>query len=731
MTNPKSIKRNTILLLLLLPFYLLASNPNIKNIGFENGFTDWTGKIWAYYFSAKYNNTTKAYDTIFIKTTPTTVALPEATGRIVLMSDSTAYDNCTGYQLKTIPTGYKYSARLGSFKNGSPSGRDQSLEYKLKINPSNELLTIKFAVVLEVGYSNNKPHTESEQPRFIISLRDNDGNLISNLCSAFDENAISLAYDHAQNSFAPNGRPIVWRDWKTVSANLNSYEGQDITINFTTMDCTPGGHFGYAYIVVDAQPLYITTKYCSGNNDAVLTAPDGFSSYVWKCRGNVIGSDYQCKIPNATEGDIYTCVFTTEAGCQDSLSTTIKRIKPVADFKFSTTDCTTSTNTVKFTNSSVADALHPSDASTSLTYQWNFGDGGTSDAADTTYTFSTSGWQKVNLKVTSYPSTCTATKDTLIEVFYPPLIGIKGEASYCPNQTTTLKGYGADHYRWIQQNGTQTGIQDTLAVGAPGGKISLIGYASNEICSTTKYINISEEPAWALSINGNPYFCVGDSTTLVASGDGINYSWSALKTQGASITIHTPGDYDVTATNQRGCILTQSIKVKEIPLPATFFKIEPTIINTKNNRICCSIAQENNIEYTWNMGDNTNEQGGTITHTYTGSGDIGKYNIVLNARNNIYECKDSASQSVIIEPFVPNVFTPNGDSHNDYFMPKYEVEIFDRQGILVYQGTKDSDGWDGTAKGRKADPDTYFYIMHYFNYLKEPKTVKGYVTLIR
>jgi gliding motility-associated-like protein len=720
MTRPIPIKRNTLLLFLLLPLFLSAINPNVKNIGFENGFAGWIGKTWIYTTSNPKGNTQ-----------PQQVTLPNDP-RIVLMSDPSAYDNCTGNKLKIIPEGYKFSARLGAYKDAHTNninGRDQSLEYTLKVDPTNELLTIKFAVVLEIGYNNSGAHAEPEQPRFTITLLDNAGNSIPSLCSSFDETALSL--DKVQSSTSLDGQPIAWRDWKTVSANLKKMEGQEVTIKFTTMDCTPGGHFGYAYIVVDTQPLYITTKYCSGNDDAVLTAPDGFASYTWKNNGKIVGSDYQCKIPNAKEGDEYTCVFMTESQCFDSLSTTIKRIQPTADFKFSTIDCTSSTNTVQFTNSSVADVLHPSDTFASLTYQWDFGEGGSCVAADTTYTFSTSGWQKVNLKVTSYPSTCTASKDTLIETFYPPLIGIKGDATYCPDHTTTLRGYGADHYRWIEANGQKTGIQDTLAVGNPGGKVGLIGYATNEICNTTKYITISEEPTWTLNVGGSPYFCFGSSTTLVASGNGSHYSWSGQKTADPSITITAPGNYDITATNRRGCKLSQTINVKEISLPATQFQVAPSIINTKYNQITGSITLEEDIEYSWEMGDNLNEHGSSITHRYTGNGEIGKYTIMLHAINSRYGCTDSASQSVIMEPFVPNVFTPNGDSHNDYFMPKYEIEIFDRQGIVVYKGTTNSEGWDGTYKGRRAEPDTYFYILHYFNYLKEPKTRKGYVTLIR
>jgi gliding motility-associated-like protein len=104
---------------------------------------------------------------------------------------------------------------------------------------------------------------------------------------------------------------------------------------------------------------------------------------------------------------------------------------------------------------------------------------------------------------------------------------------------------------------------------------------------------------------------------------------------------------------------------------------------------------------------------------------------MLTAINNVYGCRSRASQSIIMEPFIPNVFTPNGDSHNDYFMPNYDLEIFDRQGILLYKGNKDSEGWNGTYKGMKVDPDTYFYILHYVDYQNLQRTAKGFVMLVR
>ena len=39
-----------------------------------------------------------------------------------------------------------------------------------------------------------------------------------------------------------------YRNWSTVSIDLNTYIGQNVTIEFIASDCSKTGHLGYAYI---------------------------------------------------------------------------------------------------------------------------------------------------------------------------------------------------------------------------------------------------------------------------------------------------------------------------------------------------------------------------------------------------------------------------------------------------------------------------------------------------
>ncbi|WP_164974229.1 right-handed parallel beta-helix repeat-containing protein [Filimonas effusa] len=103
-------------------------------------------------------------------------------------------------------------------------------------------------------------------------------------------------------------------------------------------------------------------------------------------------------------------------------------------------------------------------------------------------------------------------------------------------------------------------------------------------------------------------------------------------------------------------------------------------------------------------------------------------------------CSDKESQvQVTTRPeqiFVPNAFTPNGDSRNDFFkiegylIQSMRLHIFNQWGQQIYESA-DLNGWDGKYKGEYQPSGVYIYVAEIT--LKDgSKTVKkGSVNLIR
>jgi len=133
-----------------------------------------------------------------------------------------------------------------------------------------------------------------------------------------------------------------------------------------------------------------------------------------------------------------------------------------------------------------------------------------------------------------------------------------------------------------------------------------------------------------------------------------------------------------------------------------------------------------NSQYYWDFGDGKTDQGNDITHVFDITTD-GYYDVKLRITN-LHGCVQEVTKRIwIIQNATPNTFTPNGDGKNDVFMKDWHIQVYNRNGILLYDGR---DGWDGTQKGVPVMNDTYFYVV-YYSAESGLKTSTGFVTIIR
>jgi gliding motility-associated-like protein len=70
--------------------------------------------------------------------------------------------------------------------------------------------------------------------------------------------------------------------------------------------------------------------------------------------------------------------------------------------------------------------------------------------------------------------------------------------------------------------------------------------------------------------------------------------------------------------------------------------------------------------------------------------------------------------------YIPNIFSPNQDQHNDTWSPvspcellDYEVLVFDRWGGMVFRSQQISESWDGRLRGQNAPNGIYAYRVRY------------------
>jgi len=96
--------------------------------------------------------------------------------------------------------------------------------------------------------------------------------------------------------------------------------------------------------------------------------------------------------------------------------------------------------------------------------------------------------------------------------------------------------------------------------------------------------------------------------------------------------------------------------------------------------------------------------------------------------------------TIFVIPYIPTAFTPNGDGLNDKFfilglppenITKFNLQIFDRWGQVIFSTNDIREGWDGTFKGADCPDGVYPWVIYYEDNKKTRTSNKGTVMLIR
>jgi gliding motility-associated-like protein len=147
---------------------------------------------------------------------------------------------------------------------------------------------------------------------------------------------------------------------------------------------------------------------------------------------------------------------------------------------------------------------------------------------------------------------------------------------------------------------------------------------------------------------------------------------------------------------------------------------------------------QNAASYIWQFGDGSVSTLDAPQHTYA---EKGEYTVTLITSSSA-GCMDTISKKIEVKPvftiYIPNAFTPDGNSTNDYFTAKgdeiseFKMMIFDRWGEMIYQTEDIQRGWDGRAKGGNdiAQNGVYVYKIVVRDFESKYHDFTGHVTLL-
>jgi gliding motility-associated-like protein len=482
---------------------------------------------------------------------------------------------------RLCPNGSKYSIQLG---NASTGAQAESITYSIPIpsNNNNFVIAYNYAVVFQ-----NPNHSMQEQPRFRAKIYDSVTNQAIS-CASFDFTASSGLpgfYISARQS------DVLYKPWTTVTINLSGFAGHTVKLEFTTEDCTLGGHFGYAYIDIntDCNTLVSGAAYCSNANSITLTAPYGYQSYNWydSTYSKKLGTGQTLTLsPPPPSNSLLNIDLIPYAGfgCRDTAYTHLSiNTAPKANF---TVDNSISCQdgSVNFTNySTLADT-----GSTISSYHWDFGNNNSSTAINTNAVYTTAGIFNAKLLV----QTSLGCVDSVSQ-----LITIKAKSSSVTNMDVCSTDIP---FVWngdtIRTAGTYI-VHLTNAVGCDSAATLKLAVKKTSSSSTSLSICSSDLP---LKWNGNNYSATGTYIVHLTNAVGcdsaatLNLTIKPVSTSTTNTTIctnalpylwngnsySTAGTYTVHLTNAVGCDSAATL------ILSTFQNTPSITINASTTTIC-------------------------------------------------------------------------------------------------------------------------------------------------
>jgi gliding motility-associated-like protein len=470
------------------------------------------------------------------------------------------------------------------------------------------------------------------------------------------------------------------------------------------------------------------TSQCINGNSFVFTNTTSIGSgtltYLWK-----FGDGNTATTTNATHTyaapGTYTVklIATSGNGCIDSTSQNVTiNVKPTPDFTVSNAGQCLQGNNFVFTNTS-------SISSGSITYLWNFGDGGSATTLSASHSYTVAGNYQVKL-ITTSNNGCVDSITRNVVVYAQPsgLISTPSSTIICQGSSVTLTVSGGNTYQWLLGGVIIPGATGPSHTATQPGQYSVQIISSNNCQSTstnTITLSLVQKPTPDFSFSGS---CAGFSTlfnnsSITSSSGVVTYAWNFG--DGSTSTLISPSHIYTNTGSYTASLLVTPVACpslsasvsKPITIVAPPANQRYTTLNAVSGRnLQLQSRTFASASYLWQP--NTGLNSSTISNP-----------IFNHIREQEYKINISTIEGCIVvdtlqvrifrekEIYVPKGFTPNGDVSNDLLIPRLVgieqliyFKVFDRWGQLMYQTTRAGEGWDGTFKGVKQPMESYTWI---------------------
>lgn len=335
-------------------------------------------------------------------------------------------------------------------------------------------------------------------------------------------------------------------------------------------------------------------------------------------------------------------------------------------------------------------------------------------------------------------------------------LALTGNNTICGGGSTTITATpagGTAPYTVTWSNSLPNGLSQTVSPAASTTYTATVTDANG--CSITQTFSVTVAAQPTAAFTASPGDCAPAGITFTDNSSGATqYSWDFgdpasgglnVSTQQSPSHLYTSaGTYDITliVTNAGGCsdtlVLPGAVTIFAQPtaglaaVPETVSELYPEV--TFND---LATGGTNCVLYFGDGDSTTNCNFGSTTHLYPAAGVYNAMYVVTNADG----CTDTTWITITVEEqstvYVPNAFSPNSSGPNELFMAygtnveSFELMVFDRWGMLLFQSNDILKGWDGTYKNSPCQEDVYVWRIIWTDAQNKKHKMMGHVSLIR
>lgn len=169
------------------------------------------------------------------------------------------------------------------------------------------------------------------------------------------------------------------------------------------------------------------------------------------------------------------------------------------------------------------------------------------------------------------------------------------------------------------------------------------------------------------------------------------------------------------------------------------FVLTPDFVEPDNMHFRATDKSEGDLNWRqWSVDDEILPYSHSFEYNYPNHVDSMKVQLIV--REKMFGCLDTAARWIPLKggmPFAPNIFTPERSEQNRFMVylsnvKTFDINIYTREGALVFHSSDINEHWDGTwmGKGRKCPQAVYTYIVRYTTDISDDIQVKKGTVLL-